>query len=157
MVKRVRQRRRVSLLMDGRDAEKYKSLCPLVRMMCLDYVIRWGNCAAYVQPPNLMIDANIVLVFQHVEVGGRVAAVGNNKSLLVYTLEDPIAKGAHARSQDGDDLQVCSWFLDVQCARRKQPRGEVRHLLLLNPYRRKGFIQHPPRILSFSGVVCTKC
>ncbi|CAM9093821.1 unnamed protein product [Ectocarpus fasciculatus] len=41
----------------------------------------------------------------HVEVGGRAAAVGNNKSLLVYTLEDPGAKGAHARSQDEDDLQ----------------------------------------------------
>ncbi|CAN0208538.1 unnamed protein product [Ectocarpus sp. 6 AP-2014] len=41
----------------------------------------------------------------HVEVGGRAAAVGNNKSLLVFNLEEPVAKGAHARSQDGDDLQ----------------------------------------------------
>ncbi|CBJ30692.1 conserved unknown protein [Ectocarpus siliculosus] len=41
----------------------------------------------------------------HVEVGGRAAAVGNNKSLLVFNLEEPVAKGAHALCQDGDDLQ----------------------------------------------------
>lgn len=147
--------------MDGRDAER--SLCLLVHMMCrsvtLLYTALRSTCST-VPPSNLVTDANIVLVFQHVEVGGRAAAVGNNKSLLVFNLEEPVAKGAHARSQDGDDLQKVrrSWFLDVEmCKRSNNKETKCLQLVSLNPHYRKGFIQHPLRVFSFSGVMCTKC